>query len=74
MDETDKHLHQFARLPILVCWGLNDFVFDNDFLNEWKRRLPDAEYHEYDAGHYLLEDAGEEVIPVIQQFLEKHPL
>ena len=74
VDEVEKNLQQFKSLPILICWGLKDFVFDTDFLAEWKRRLPDAEYHEYDAGHYLLEDAGDEVIPVIQQFLEKNPV
>ena len=74
VDGVDKNLQQFADLPILICWGLNDFVFDDDFLNEWKKRFPDAEYHEYDAGHYLLEDAHEEVVPVIQSFLEKNPL
>ena len=74
VDEVDNKLQQFADRPMLICWGLKDFVFDNDFLNEWKRRFPKAEYHEYDAGHYLLEDAGDEVIPVIKAFLEKHPL
>lgn len=74
VDGVDKNLEQFKTLPVLICWGLNDFVFDNDFLAEWKRRLPDAEYHEYDAGHYLLEDAGDKVIPVMQQFIDKNPI
>lgn len=74
VDQVDKNLKQFAKLPILVCWGLNDFVFDKHYLAEWKKRLPDAEYHEFDAGHYLLEDAGEEVIPLIEKFLQNNPL
>jgi cis-3-alkyl-4-acyloxetan-2-one decarboxylase len=74
VDQVDKNLQQFSKLPILVCWGLNDFVFDVHYLNEWKKRLPAAEYHEYDAGHYLLEDSGDEVIPVIQKFLKDNPL
>jgi pimeloyl-ACP methyl ester carboxylesterase len=74
VDDVDKNIEQFKTLPILICWGLKDFVFDNDFLAEWKRRLSDVEYHEYDAGHYLLEDAGDEVIPVIQQFLNNNPI
>ena len=45
---------------------------DMTHLNEWKKRLPNAEYHEFDAGHYLLEDAADEVIPIIQSFLEKN--
>ena len=71
VDKVDKNLDQFSKLPILICWGLNDFVFDQYYLDEWKNRMPNAEYHEFDAGHYLLEDAGEEVIPLIQNFLEK---
>ena len=72
VDQVDKNLQQFSKLPVLVCWGLNDFVFDIHYLDEWKRRMPAAEFHEFDAGHYLLEDAGEEVIPIIKQFLKKH--
>ena len=71
VDNVDKNLDQFSKLPILVCWGLKDFVFDRHYLDEWQKRMPNAEYHEFDAGHYLLEDAGEEVIPLIQTFLEK---
>jgi len=74
VDQVDKNLEQFSQLPILVCWGLNDFVFDQYYLTEWKKRMPNAEYHEFDAGHYLLEDAGDDVIPIIESFLEKNVL
>lgn len=74
VDEVDKNLKQFSSLPLLICWGLNDFVFDQFYLDEWKQRFPHAEYHEFDAGHYLLEDAGDEVIPIIKTFLDKHPI
>ncbi|MBL1141029.1 MAG: alpha/beta fold hydrolase [Proteobacteria bacterium] len=74
VEQVDKNLQQFEKVPMLVCWGLNDFVFDVHYLNEWKKRMPDAEYHEYDAGHYLLEDAANEVIPVIQKFLKSNPV
>ncbi len=72
VDNVDNNLQQFSSLPMLICWGLNDFVFDQHYLAEWKKRMPIAEYHEFDAGHYLLEDASDEVIPIIKQFLEKH--
>ena len=72
VDQVDKQLGQFSTVPILICWGLNDFVFDRHYLDEWKKRMPNAECHEFDAGHYLLEDAGDEVIPIIQTFLEKN--
>lgn len=68
---VEQNLSQFATLPILFCWGLNDFVFDPSYLAKWKEYFPTAEYHTFDAGHYLLEDAADEVIPIITTFLEK---
>jgi haloalkane dehalogenase len=55
---------------MLICWGAKDFVFDEHFLVEWTRRFPKAEVHRFgDAGHYVLEDAGEEIMPLVQRFL-----
>ena len=68
-------LEPFANLPMLICWGERDFVFDSDYLNEWRRRFPDAAVHCFpDAGHYVLEDAGTRILPLIQDFLKLHPL
>ena len=68
-------LHRFASLPMLICWGGRDFVFDEHFLDEWRRRFPAAEVHVFpDAGHYVLEDAGAEILPLIRDFLQRHPL
>jgi len=71
----DDHLHELRDTPMLICWGEGDFVFDADFLNEWRRRFPEAEVHTFsDAGHYCLEDAPERIIPIVQDFLARHPL
>lgn len=71
---SDK-LGQFSKVPLMICWGRKDFCFDDHFLAEWKRRLPHGEVHEFlDAGHYVLEDAHEEILPLIQAFLAKNPL
>jgi haloalkane dehalogenase len=65
-------LEQFKELPILICWGERDFVFDRHFLDEWRRRFPAAQVHSFpDCGHYILEDAGVEVVPLISAFLER---
>ena len=75
VDAVDKNLQQFADLPMLICWGLKDFVFDEHFLKEWLRRFPKAESHRFeDAGHYILEDAKEDLLPLIEDFLLRHPL
>ncbi len=65
----------FDNLPVLIGWGMKDFVFDLNFFEEWKRRLPSAQVHAFeDAGHYLLEDAGPEWIEKIALFLKANPI
>ncbi|MFL5327832.1 MAG: alpha/beta fold hydrolase [Gemmataceae bacterium] len=67
---TEANLQTLADRPMLLAWGLNDFVFDRDYLTQWRRHFPNAEVAAIDdAGHYLLEDAGDELIPRISQFL-----
>ena len=73
--QADADLHTLSNLPTLICWGLRDFVFDRDYLEEWQRRFTQAEVHRFeDAGHYLLEDVPEKIIPLVKDFLAKHPL
>jgi haloalkane dehalogenase len=72
---TQERLGLFSDTPTLIAWGLRDFVFDRHFLDEWERRLPRAEVHRYeDAGHYVLEDAADEVVPLVRDFLARHPV
>jgi haloalkane dehalogenase len=68
--QTQDNLHRLRGVPMLICWGEQDFVFDQHFLGEWIERFPDAEVHRFaDAGHYVLEDAAEEIIGLVQRFL-----
>jgi haloalkane dehalogenase len=73
--QVDDQLQTLSNLPMLICWGEHDFVFDHDYLAEWQRRFPQAEVHCFpDAGHYALEDVPEKIIPLTQDFLKQHPL
>jgi haloalkane dehalogenase len=75
VQEVTRGLPKLAHLPTLVCWGAQDFVFDAAFLAEWKKHLPGAEFHEFkDAGHYVLDDAHEQIVPLVRAFLAKHPV
>lgn len=66
-------LERFKEVPMLICWGMKDFVFDHHFLTEWERRFPNAEVHRFEnAGHYVLEDQREPVIRLIQEFLKAY--
>lgn len=72
---VDDNLHGLRPLPMLICWGKHDFVFDLDYLAEWRRRFPAAKVHLFEnAGHYLLEDEPRAVIRAIRHFLHLHPV
>jgi haloalkane dehalogenase len=71
---VEKNLPQFRSRPMLLCWGMKDFVFDAHFLNRWTELFPAAEVHRFeDAGHYVLEDARDQILPLVRRFLEAHP-
>ena len=69
---VDENLDRLSDVPMLICWGEGDFVFDADFLDQWRRRFPKAQVHTFaDAGHYVLEDAGEEITELVRGFLSR---
>jgi len=71
---TQENLFRFQSLPIMFLWGAKDFVFDDHFLARWQAYFPKAKTHRFeDAGHYLMEDAHEEIIPLIKQFIVSNP-
>ena len=73
--EAGRRLHEFADRPAFIAWGLRDFVFDRHFLAGFTSTLPNAELHAFDdAGHYVLEDMQEVLVPAIRRFLDTHPL
>lgn len=68
---TAAGLSAFSDRPILVCWGEKDFVFDHHFRREFERIWPHAEVHSFpDAGHYVLEDKGAEILDLVSEFLK----
>ena len=70
VQEVAANLHHFKATPALIAWGAKDFVFDEPFLQKWREYLPQAEVHVLaDAGHYVLEDAAEDLVPLIAQFI-----
>ena len=73
LDEIEANLGLFRHHPMLIIWGAKDFVFtEKDFLPEWQRRFPQAQVHVVrDAGHYVVEDAHERILPWMIEFLEE---
>lgn len=69
LEQTASAFRHWQRVPALLLWGLADFVFDCNFLEAWRRLLPQAQVRTWsDAGHYLLEDAPE-ATEVLHAFL-----
>lgn len=67
---VEQSLAQFRHAPLLLIWGMRDWCFTPSFYDEFRRRFPDAECQPIsDAGHYVFEDAHEQIIPRIRQFL-----
>ncbi|UCC32023.1 MAG: alpha/beta fold hydrolase [Phycisphaerales bacterium] len=70
--QIEAALPRFRDQPMLVCWGMRDFCFTAWFLEQWIGRFPQAVVHRFeDAGHYLLEDAHERILPLLCDFLQR---
>ena len=70
LKKVEQGIGRFNRRASLIIWGGRDFCFNDSFYQEWLKRLPNAEnlYLE-DAGHYVLEDASNDVVPRIKAHL-----
>lgn len=61
-----------STMPKQIIWGGRDFCFNDSFYDTWCQRFPEAPRHYFsDAGHYLLEDAGDKIYPLIKTFLSE---
>ncbi len=57
--------------PKLILWGGRDFCFNRHFFEKWVELYPEADAHWYsEAGHYVLEDALEDVSLKIWDFIK----
>jgi len=75
VQQAEVQLPGYRDRPAFIGWGLQDFVFDQDFLAHFVKDLPSATQKIYgDAGHYVLEDKHEDLVPAIRQFLDRHPI
>lgn len=69
LDTVEKNLSKLT-CPKLVLWGRKDFCFNDYFLNRWKEIYPEAKFKVFeDAGHYVVEDAKDELIAEMRSFI-----
>jgi cis-3-alkyl-4-acyloxetan-2-one decarboxylase len=67
----ENGLAQFRRHPVCLIWGMRDWCFTPAFLDRFLEFFPQAEAHRLaEAAHYLVEDAYEDIIPIVDGFLK----
>ena len=75
IQHIEENLKLFQEHPVQIIWGAHDFVFNEHFLKRWQEIFPQAEVHRMeDAGHYVVEDAHERILPLLYEFLQKNPI
>lgn len=70
----EERLHTLSSLPIALVWGMRDWCFTPAMLARFQQFFPNAESHRFDdAGHYVIEDAHERIVPLLEAFFARHP-
>jgi cis-3-alkyl-4-acyloxetan-2-one decarboxylase len=74
LEATAQGLAGLRGHRVQILWGGADFCFTKRFYNRWLEIFPQSQARFLkDAGHYVLEDAGEEIRPLIAAFLGGAP-
>jgi cis-3-alkyl-4-acyloxetan-2-one decarboxylase len=74
VQHIEENLKLFQNHPVQIIWGAHDFVFNDHFLKRWQEIFPQAEVNRMeDAGHYVVEDAHELILPMMKEFLKNNP-
>lgn len=66
-----QRLFREHQPPTLITWGERDTIFPADGAHPYKRDLKDLEFHLFPTGHFALEDKGDEIMPLIGDFLDR---
>jgi haloalkane dehalogenase len=63
-------LRQFRNHPVCLIWGMRDWCFHPWFLERFIEYFPQAAVHRLpDAAHYVVEDAYEQIVPILEKWL-----
>lgn len=71
LKRIEESLPFWRDKPVQILWGMQDWCFHPGILAEWEKRLPEATVYRFaEAGHYLMEDAGDAIYPAIREFVK----
>lgn len=72
LEALERALPTLASRPCQMIWGMRDWCFRPDCLERLLQSFPQAEAHRFaDASHYVVEDAYEMIIPLMESFLTR---
>jgi len=72
LEGIETALAGFKDKPMQIIWGEKDWCFTPNFRATWQKHFPNAEVHpQADAGHYVVEDAIDRVVPLMRDFLKR---
>lgn len=71
--DLERGLTTLANRPCLLVWGMRDWCFTPRCLERFQALLPSAEVRRIEnAGHYVIEDAYEQIVPWVRDFLHEN--
>jgi haloalkane dehalogenase len=66
----EEGLPRLVNKPFQFIWGMRDWCFTPAFLDRFLAIYPHAEVHRLaDAGHWVVEDAHERIVPLVEHFV-----
>ena len=72
LDGIERSLAELSDWPIQLIWGMKDWCFRPECLRRFQSHWPNADAIEIaDAGHYVVEDAVEQVCDSVAKFLRR---
>ncbi len=75
LEQLEAGLPALGNRPIKLIWGMKDWCFTPACLDRLLKSWPEADVSRLaDAGHYVVEDAHEEIIPLLHEFFQENPV
>lgn len=71
MKHVRENLNNLSEKEKILIWGLKDPIFPKKMINWWQKIYTDIKTYEIkDASHFLQEDAPDEIISIISDFIQ----
>ena len=72
MLEVETSLWMLRGKPASIIWARRDWLYTKSSFRSWTKYFPEAEVHWIEnAGRYIPEDAPDELLAILRDFLEK---